>query len=118
MTYRDNISFVALILSFVFCQVLGTMCAMPDLSPAAASVRLADAMGGMACPMDGGIMCPPSATSSPERQFKQAAAIEPDLTPAVPAAILSAAAIPIPWAWSSVLSIAPVSIASSPVLRI
>lgn len=118
MTYRVPISFGALILSFAFCQVLGTMCAIPDLSPAAASAQLVEEMSGMTCPVDGAIMCPPSATSSPERQLKQAAAIDPDLSPTPPVATLSAASISIPWAWSSVLSIAPVSIASSPVLRI
>ena len=56
MIPRVQIRHVALILVFAFCQVIGTMCALPDLSLAAGEVLLVEE--GMACPMDGATMCP------------------------------------------------------------
>src|SRR5512147_337456 len=67
MIRRVNIKYVALVLLFTFCQVIGTMCALPDLSVAKETAMLAEE--DMVCPMDGTIMCPPSITSSPERQI-------------------------------------------------
>ena len=112
--------FCSLVLLFALCQIVGSMCAVQDLSLADDAAQLAEEMSDMACPMDGTIMCPPSAISSPERQLKHAAAIQVDLAPLLSraATILPAAPNPTPWSWSSVLSIVPISIASSSVLRI
>jgi hypothetical protein len=98
--------------------VIGTMCALPDLVEAEETAILVEE--NMACPMDGTVMCPPSAISSPERQLKQASAIQVDLASLLSSAvtILPTAPDPTPWSWSSVLSIVPISIASSSVLRI
>jgi hypothetical protein len=118
MLKRVPLQFIALAILFTFCQVIGTMCALPDLAEAEETAILVEE--NMACPMDGTIMCPPSAISSPERQLKQAAVIQVDLAPVLSRAvtILSVAPNPTPWSWSSVLSIVPISIASSSVLRI
>ena len=120
MIYRMNMRLMALVLFFVFCQVLGTMCVVPDVSVANDGTRLAEVMNHMTCPMDGTIMCPPSATSSPERHLKHPAASDLDPTPLPSNAvtILGMAHIPTPWSWESVFSIVPISIASSSVLRI
>jgi hypothetical protein len=74
----------------------------------------------MACPMDGTSMCPPSATSSPERQVKNGAAIDLDHGPILlsPAAVLTVPSARRLWSWSSAWSIVPLSIGSSSVLRI
>jgi hypothetical protein len=74
----------------------------------------------MVCPMDGTIRCPPSLTSSPERQMKMGETIDLEHTPIVSSlpVVQGASSVPSPWSWSSVLSIVPVSIASSSVLRI
>ena len=111
---------MALVLFFVFCQVIGTMCVVPDVSVANDVAKLAEDMSHMICPMGGTIMCPPSATSSPERQLRHAAASDLDQTPLPSNAvtILGMAHIPTPWSWESVSSIVPISIASSSVLRI
>ncbi len=65
-------------------------------------------------------MCPPSLTSSPERQIKHG--MVSDVDPALIVLSVSTARIrplvPVPWSWSSVLSIVPISISSSSVLRI
>jgi hypothetical protein len=74
----------------------------------------------MHCPMDGTIMCPPSAISSPERQLKSGEPIDLDDV-SIPLNLMTSlgrTVTPTPWSWSSVLSIVPVSIASSSVLRI
>lgn len=111
---------ISLILFFAFCQIIGTMCAVPDLPKATDGTRLTDEMSGMTCSMDGTIMCPPSALSSPERQLKHAVPIEPTQAPLLMSAVtsLTDAPIPAPWPWESVFSIVPLSIASSSVLRI
>lgn len=113
---------ISLVPVFVFCQIIGSMCGLSDLSIANDRPQLAEDMNHMSCPMDGTIMCPPSAASSPERQLKQAAVIDLDQAPVLAStvAILSTVPIPIPtpWSRSNVFSIVPVSIASSSVLRI
>jgi hypothetical protein len=98
--------------------VIGTMCALPDLSVAAGEALLVEE--GMVCPMDGTTMCPPSLTSSPERQIKNN--MVSDVDHALILLSFSTARtrplVPAPWSWSSVLSIVPISISSSSVLRI
>jgi hypothetical protein len=118
MFKRVPLQFISLVILFTFCQVIGTMCALPDLAEAEETAILVEE--NMACPMDGTIMYPPSAISSPERQLRQAATVHLDLAPLLSSAvtILPAASNPTPWSWSSVLSIVPISIASPSVLRI
>ncbi len=108
------------ILVFAFCQVMGFMCPVPDLSLAEDVPQLAGEMSHAACPMDGTLACPPSLTSSPERQIQisttadvYAAQIFSDgaTTP------ISLSARPI-GSVGSAYSIVPISIASSSVLRI
>lgn len=120
MIGKTQMQSISVVLFFAFCQVIGTMCAVPDLSLANDGAQLAQAMTDMACPMDGTIMCPPSATSWPERQLKHAAAIDFDQAPLLVKTIAILGTVPIPtlWSWSSVFSIVPISIASSSVLRI
>ena len=118
MIPRVQIRHVALILVFAFCQVIGTMCALPDLSLAAGEAPFLEE--GMACPMDGATMCPPSLPSSPESQIKHSMVSDVDHAP-VPlsfSAALTGPSVPGPWSWSSGLSIVPISIGSSSVLRI
>jgi hypothetical protein len=74
----------------------------------------------MVCPMDGAITCPPSVVSSPDRQGKHGpfadvdhAALFLTRTPD-----LTMPAIPTLCPRSSALSIVPISIGSSSVLRI
>lgn len=109
---------IGLVLFFVLCQVIGTMCVLPDLSIAEQMTSLVEDV--MTCPMDGTIMCPPSATSSPERQGKHGSVADVDPAPLLlslsidigmyPASALSPG--------SSASSIVPISIRSSSVLRI
>ena len=118
MIRRVDTKYVALLLFFTFCQVIGSMCALPGLSVAEATASLVEER--MACPMDGTIMCPPSITSSPERQLKHNIVLDVDHAPML---ISLAAGLPVPavlvqWSWSSVCSIVPLSIGASPVLRI
>jgi hypothetical protein len=117
---KVRMRFFSLVLFFALCQIIGTMCALPDLSLADDAARLAEEMRHMACLMDGTSMCPLSAVSSPERQLRHAAAIELDQTPLLLSAVtvLTPAPFPTPWSWESVCSIVPISIASSSVLRI
>ena len=70
---------IALVIFFVFCQVIGTMCVLPDVSVAQDIAALME--GGVSCPMDGTIMCPPSITSSSERQVKHIGVAQIDDTP-------------------------------------
>lgn len=109
-----------LVLFFAFCQIIGTMCAVQDLSLANDVAQLTEDMSRMACPMDGTIMCPPSLTASPERQLKNSmvVVVNPVLS-LVSCAEVSAAVSPeMIESWSSAYSIVPISIASSSVLRI
>lgn len=103
---------------FLLCQVIGVMCAIPDLAMAGEDTILSEEE--MVCPIDGTIMCPPSATSSPERQVKNGLTLDVDHAPAllVSAAVLTTPSVPTLWSWSSAFSIVPISIGSSSVLRI
>ena len=118
MIRRVNMEFVALVFFFVLCQVIGTSCALPDLSPAADASLLVEE--SMACPMDGTTMCPPSLTSTPERQIKHSMVSVIDHAP-IPLRVSTARTRPLvsaPWSWSSGLSLVPLSINFSSVLRI
>ena len=118
MTRRVNTQYFALVLFFTLCQVIGAVCALPDLSIAEGATLLVEE--GMACPMDGTSMCPPAATSSPERQVRNGAAIDLDHGPILlsSTAALIASSVPTQWSKSSACSIVPISIGSSSVLRI
>ena len=118
MMSRVNIGYIALVLVFAFCQVIGAMCALPDLSVAEGATLFVEE--GMVCPMDGTTMCPPSAMSSPERQLKNRAAADADQPSAVPSVfgILTNLSGKPQWSWSSDFSLVPLSIRSSSVLRI
>jgi len=118
MFRQVHVRLVGLIAVFAICQVIGVMCALPDVSQAQKTAFLEDRM---ACPMDETIMCPPSLTSSPERQIKLTAVTSaeqaltmPCLVPLGRVNLVS----PVPWSLSSAFSIVPISIASSSVLRI
>lgn len=110
----------SLVLFFALCQISGTMCAVQDLWLANDIAQLTEDMSGMACPMDGTIMCPPSLTASRERQMKNSAVADVNLAPIS----ISSAAAPagfsdvIIGSLSSVDSIVPISIASPSALRI
>ncbi len=110
----------SLVLLFALCQIVGTMCTLPDLSLADDTTRLAEDMRHMTCPMDGTIMCTPSAVSSPERQTKHAATTDLNQTPILLSPVATSIASPIleylPWNPAS--KFVPISIASSSVLRI
>ena len=115
---RIRIRLAAIALAFVVCQVIGVMCALPEISMAEPGAFLAEER--MVCPMDGTVMCQPSALSSPERQVKPGAAANVVhgailLSPSVDLMIPSS---PMPCSLGSALSIVPLSIRSSPVLRI
>ena len=116
---KVRMRFVSLVLFFALCQIVGTMCTVPDLSLADDAARLTEEMKHMACPMDGTIMCPLSAVSSPERQLKHATTT--DLNPPVLLSPVDASAVP-PTSefssWTSASEFIPISIASSSVLRI
>jgi hypothetical protein len=119
MIRRVNTQYFFLVLFFfTLCQVSGTVCALPDLSMAEGAALLVEEE--MACPMDGTTMCPPSLTSSPERQIMNSMASDVDHAPILVSfsTALTIPSAPVPWSWSSVLSIVPISIDSSSVLRI
>lgn len=104
---------------FVFCQVVGVMCAIPDLAMARVDTILPEE--GVVCPMDGTLMCPPSATSSPERQMKHSLTLDVDHNPVFLSSAASAlitSSAPTIWSRSSVSSLAPASIGAWSVLRI
>jgi len=109
-----------LVLFFAFCQIIGTMCTVQDLSMANDIAQLTEDMSGMACPMDGTIMCPPSLIASPERQLKNSVVADVNLAPIS----ISSAATPVGFSdliigsLSSADSIVPISIASPSVFRI
>ena len=115
---RRNSRHILLILFFTFCQVIGTMCVIPDVSIAVDIPTLVEE--DMSCPMDGTIMCPPSITSSSERQVKHIAVAQIDDTAVslLPVAIFAVFSSLMLWTWSSAYSLVPISIASSSVLRI
>jgi len=118
MGFPTNIHFMILV--FVFCQVIGAMCDLPDLLLPEDAAVLAEDMNGMACLMDGAIMCPPSLVASPERQVKKSMIVIFD--PVVPLArcpeVPKSVSLEMIWSWSSAYSSVPISISSSSVLRI
>jgi hypothetical protein len=79
MIRRVKMQSFALVFFFAFCQVIGMTCALPDLSVAADVTMLVEE--DMACPMDEATMCPPSLTSSSERQIKNRMVSNVDDTP-------------------------------------
>ena len=119
MIRRVNTQYFFLVLFFfTLCQVMGTVCPLPDLSVAEGAALLVEE--GMACPMDGTTMCPPSLTSSPERQIKNSMVMDVDheTIPLCPAPVLPVPSAWMLWSWSSACFIVPISIGSSSVLRI
>ena len=117
MSSHLHVRYMALALLFSFCQVIGTMCVLPDLSEAQDMAVLME--DHTVCSMDGIVTCPPSLISSPERQLKHSP--DTDHSAAlycVAGAIRTARSSPTPCARSSPLSIVPISIESSSVLRI
>lgn len=104
--------------SFIFCQVSGVMCAVPDLAMAGQGTIMPQKE--MACLMDGTILCPQPAISSPERQVKKSLTGEVDHAPILlgSASVLTVPLVPTLRPWSSAPSIVPISISASPVLRI
>lgn len=118
MFLRVKVHPIVLVIVFAFCQVIGTMCLLPDVPTTQDIVSMTQEE--MSCPMDGTIMCPPSITSSPERQVNHAFFAHIDDGPALlfPAAMFTVHLCWMPWTWSSAYSLVPVSISSSSVLRI
>ena len=118
MIPRVQIWHVALVLVFAFCQVIGTMCALPDISVAEGAAPFVEE--GMACPMDGTTMCPPMLISSPERQIKHTLVMEIDhaMTLLGSTTVLTVQCTTTLSPWNSACSMVPVSIGSSSVLRI
>jgi len=115
-----QINLRSMVLVFAFCQVMGIMCAVPDLSLADDMPQLTGEMSHAACPMDGTLACPPSLTSSPERHIKISMVADvyaPPILVSGATTPVSPSAQPI-WAVSIAYSIVPISIASSSVLRI
>jgi hypothetical protein len=110
--------FFPVLFFFTFCQVSGVICTFPDLSVAEGAALLVEE--GMACPMDGTTMCPPSLTSSPERQIKHILVSDVDHAATLlgSAAVLTVQCTPTLSPWSSACSMVPISISSSLVLRI
>jgi hypothetical protein len=110
----------SLVLFFALCQIIGTMCAVQDLPLANDVAQLTEDMSGMACPMDGTIMCPPSLTASPERQIKNTMVmvVDPVLSFVSPIGVSASVSSEMLWSWSIAYSIVPISISSSSVLRI
>lgn len=119
MIRRVNTQYFFLVLFFfTFCQVSGMICTFPDLSVAEGGALLVEE--GMACPMDGTTMCPPSLTSSPERQIQHTLVSDVDHATILlsPAAVFPVSSVWMQWSWSSAFFIVPISIGSSSVLRI
>ena len=118
MIRRVNTQHFVLVFFFTFCQVIGTMCALPDFSVAADAGLLVEE--GMACPMGGTTMCPPSLTSSSERQIKHGMVSDVDHAPTLlgSAAVLTVQCMPALSSLSSAGSMVPISISSPSVLRI
>jgi hypothetical protein len=111
--------YITLALLFTFCQVIGAMCAVPDLSERHATAILIE--DRITCSMNESAMCPPSLTSSPERQTKPILFADADHSPVLnnaAASVLTVRSAPQPRSGSNALSIVPISIESSSVLRI
>ena len=117
---KVRIKFFSLVLFFALCQIIGTMCAVQDLSLANDVAQLTEDMNGMACPMDGTIMCPPSLTASSERQLKNSmvVVVDPVLSLVSCADVPAAVSLEMIESWSSAYSLVPIFISSSSVLRI
>lgn len=113
-----NAQSIGLIVVFVLCQVVGTMCALPDVASAEQPASFTEDV--MVCPMDGSLMCPPSAISSPERQGKQGSTLHVYHAPLLSTASLGLLerGMPTLGSSSSIVSVVPISINSSSVLRI
>lgn len=119
MIRRVNTRYIFLVLSFfALCQVMGTVCPLPDLSVAEGAALLVEE--GMACPMDGTTMCPSSLTSSPERQIKHTLVLNVDHATTLldSAAVITVQCTATLSPWSSACSTIPISISSSLVLRV
>ena len=119
MIRRVNTQYVFLVLFFfTLCQVMGTVCPLPDLSVAEGATLHAEE--GMACPMDGTTMCPSVLTSSPERQIKHNLVSDVDHATTLPglAALLTFQCTPTLLPGSSACSMVPISISSPSILRI
>ena len=118
MIRRVNTQHVVLVFFFALCQVIGTTCALPDFSVAADAAQFVEE--GMACPMEGTTMCQLALTPSPERQIKRSMVSDVGHAPVLisVSTALTSPSVPMLWSGSSVLSIAPISISSSSVLRI
>jgi hypothetical protein len=117
---KTQMRFFSLVLLFALCQIVGTMCTVPDLSLADDAAQLAEEMNHVACPMDGTIMCPPSLTASPERQLKNSMVVvgDPVLSLVSHGEVLAGVSLEMIDSWSSAYSSVPISISSSSVLRI
>jgi len=120
MLAKVRMRFFSLVLFFALCQIVGTMCMVPDLSLADDAAQLDEEMNHMACPMDGTLMCPPSLTASPERQIKNSmvVVVDPVLSLVRGPEVLKSVPLEMIWSWSSAYSSVPISISSSSVLRI
>jgi hypothetical protein len=118
MIRRVTMQYFALVFFFTLCQVIGTVCPFSDLSEAEGAALLVEE--GMACPMDGTTMCPPSLTSSSERQIKHGMVSDVDHAPTLLGlvAVLTVQCTHKLSPWSSACSMVPISISSSLVLRI
>ena len=119
MIRRVNTQYFFLVLFFfTLCQVMGTVCPLPDLSVAEGASLLVEE--GMACPMDGTTMCPSSLTSSPERQIMNslASGVDHATTLLSSAAVLTVQCTATLSPWSSACSMVPISISSPSILRI
>ena len=117
---KVRMRFFSLVLLFALCQIVGTMCTVPDLSLADDAARLAEEMNHMACPMDGILICPPSLTASPERQIKNSlvVVVDPVLSLVSHAEVPTGVSLEMIESWSGAYSSVPISISSSSVLRI
>lgn len=118
MFIQVNIRFMVLV--FAFCQIVGVMCAVPDLLLADDVPQLLGEMSHAVCPMDGTIMCPPSLIASPERQIKNSmvVVVDPVLSLVSRAEVPAGVSLEMIGSVSSAYSIVPISIASSSVFRI
>lgn len=117
---KEKIRSISVVLLFALCQIVGTMCTVPDLSLADDAARLTEEMNHMACPMDGISMCPLSAVSSPERQSKPQATTDLHQIAVLLSPVEASTVSPTfeCLSWNSASEFVPISIASSSVLRI